>query len=190
MDMRPFSSAEEMNEHMIGKWNGRVRKNDDVVILGDLSFGDGAQTNELLDRLNGRKYLITGNHDRRFLDDRAFDAGKLMWIKDYAVLRDSGKTVVLSHYPMMCYDGQYHREADGSPRRYMLYGHVHNTMDEALISRFIEITRQSFHIAPSGEQEYIPCNMINCFCMFSDYVPLTLAEWIETDRRRREKAAE
>ena len=27
--------------------------------------------------------------------------------------------------------------------------------------------------------------MINCFCMFSDYVPLTLDEWIEVDRKRR-----
>ena len=25
----------------------------------------------------------------------------------------------------------------------------------------------------------IPCNMINCFCMYSDYVPLTLDEWID-----------
>ena len=31
----------------------------------------------------------------------------------------------------------------------------------------------------------IPCNMINCFCMFSDYVPLTLDEWIELDNKRR-----
>ena len=29
--------------------------------------------------------------------------------------------------------------------------------------------------------------MINCFCMFSDYVPLTLDEWIQVDRERREK---
>mgnify|MGYP006967377812 CR=1 FL=1 len=30
-----------------------------------------------------------------------------------------------------------------------------------------------------GEEQSIPCNMINCFCMYSDYVPLTLDEWIE-----------
>ncbi len=29
--------------------------------------------------------------------------------------------------------------------------------------------------------------MINCFCMFSDYIPLTLDEWIQVDRERREK---
>jgi len=27
--------------------------------------------------------------------------------------------------------------------------------------------------------------MINCFCMFSDYTPLTLDEWIKTDEKRR-----
>ena len=186
MDQRPFESVEAMNEHMIEKWNGKVRKNDDIVILGDLSFGYGEQTNSLLDRLNGRKFLITGNHDRRYLDDKAFDPGKFVWIKDYAVLRDSGKTVVLCHYPIMCYDGQYRKDENGEPRRYMLYGHVHNTMDETLVNSFIRITRQSYHVSPAGEKEYIPCNMINCFCMFSGYEPLSLAEWIETDRKRRE----
>ena len=36
------------------------------------------------------------------------------------------------------------------------------------------------------EPEPIPCQMINCFCMFSDYQPMTLNEWIEIDRNRRE----
>ena len=31
----------------------------------------------------------------------------------------------------------------------------------------------------------IPCSMINCFCMFSDYKPLTLSEWVDVDRKRR-----
>ena len=39
MDKRGFPSGEAMNESMIQKWNGRVRKNDEVVILGDLSVG-------------------------------------------------------------------------------------------------------------------------------------------------------
>ena len=37
MDCRGFGSVEEMNEYMISRWNDRVRKNDEVVILGDLS---------------------------------------------------------------------------------------------------------------------------------------------------------
>lgn len=43
MDNRGFSDVEEMNEYMISKWNGKVRKNDDVVIIGDLSWRIGTR---------------------------------------------------------------------------------------------------------------------------------------------------
>ena len=46
MDHRGFASVEEMNETMIEKWNARVRKKDEVVIIGDLSFGSVQETNE------------------------------------------------------------------------------------------------------------------------------------------------
>ena len=64
MDCRGFAGAEEMNEAMIEKWNARVRKKDEVVIIGDLSFGSAQETNELVRRLKGKLYLIKGNHDR------------------------------------------------------------------------------------------------------------------------------
>ena len=57
MDRRGFKNVEEMNEYMIEKWNGKVRKNDDVIIIGDLSWGNAEETNALLKRLNGRLYL-------------------------------------------------------------------------------------------------------------------------------------
>lgn len=67
LDGRPFASVEEMDETMIVRWNERVRKKkDEVVILGDLCLGKGEQVNELLHKLNGKKYLVTGNHDRLF----------------------------------------------------------------------------------------------------------------------------
>lgn len=41
MDNRGFSGVEEMNEYMIAKWNGKVRKNDEVFIVesGDALVG-------------------------------------------------------------------------------------------------------------------------------------------------------
>ncbi len=33
MDYRGFADAEEMNGYMLQKWNAKVRKNDEVVIL-------------------------------------------------------------------------------------------------------------------------------------------------------------
>ncbi len=185
MDKRGFSSVEEMNEYMIKKWNGRVRKNDDVVVLGDFSVGKGEETNEVLKRLNGQKYLITGNHDR-FMDDRKFDQKLFRWMKPYEELKDNKRKVILSHYPIFCYNGQYRLDKGGNPKTYMLFGHVHGTYDDVLVGKFIDITRNTNVILPrENTKRSIPCMMINCFCMFSDYVPLTLDEWIEVDKRRR-----
>lgn len=37
MDKRGFESLEAMHDYMIKQWNSVVRKNDEVVILGDFS---------------------------------------------------------------------------------------------------------------------------------------------------------
>lgn len=187
MDKRGFASVEEMNEYMIKQWNKKVRIQDEVVILGDFSMGKGVETNEILRRLNGKKYLIEGNHDK-FLGDRKFDKTLLKWIKPYEELKDNKRKIVLSHYPIMCYNGQYRMDNEGKPQAYMLYGHVHNTQDERLVHEFQERVRQTTVPSRDGENfRNIPCHMINCFCMYSDYMPLSLDEWIENDRVRREK---
>lgn len=190
MDKRGFATVEEMNQYMIDKWNGKVRKNDEVVILGDLSFGKLEETKELLSKLNGTLYMIRGNHDH-FLDNKDFDKSRFVWIKEYAEIHDNRRKVILCHYPVMCYNGQYHLDKKGNPKTYMLYGHVHDTYDQRLLEQFQEITRNTkrMTLAPDGEQQEmsIPCNMINCFCMYSDYEPLTLDEWIVCQEKRLRK---
>ena len=185
MDRRGFESVEAMNEYMLRQWNRKVRKNDEVVILGDLSWGKAEETNELLERLNGRLYLIQGNHDR-FLKNKDYNAGRFVWIKPYEELQDNKRKVILCHYPIMCYNGQYRVDENGNPKVYMLYGHVHDTQDQRLLERFQAITRETASVSPDGTARQIPCNIINCFCMYSDYVPLTLDEWIACEKRRME----
>lgn len=182
MDCRGFETVEEMNEYMINQWNWKVRKNDEVVILGDLSWGKAKETNELLKRLNGKLYMIRGNHDY-FLDEKEFDNSRFEWIKSYDELKDNKRKVVVCHYPIMCYNGQYRLNEKGESKTYMLYGHVHDTQDQRLLEQFQEITRSTKSIGPDGTKKNIPCNMINCFCMYSNYIPLSLDEWIECDKR-------
>lgn len=184
MDCRGFADAEQMNEYMIRKWNGKVRKNDEVVIIGDFSWGSPENTTELLKRLNGRLYLIQGNHDR-FLKNKEMDLRRFVWVKPYEELQDNRRKVVLCHYPIMCYNGQYRLDENGNPRTYMLYGHVHDTMDQRLLEQFQEMVRQTVTRDVQGNERHIPCQMINCFCKYSDYEPLTLDEWIECDKKRR-----
>ncbi len=185
LDMRGFENVQAMNNYIIEKWNSRVRKNDEVVILGDFSMAKGPETNEVLSRLKGKKYLIVGNHDL-FLNDKHFDETAFKWIHNYKEMSDNGRKVILSHYPVFCYNKQNSLTKTGKPRTYMLYGHVHNTLDELLVNKFIRETAETSRLSLSGHVSSIPCNMINCFCMFSDYTPLTLDEWIEVDKKRRE----
>ena len=174
MDKRGFESVEAMNEYMIRKWNDKVTNADTVVILGDLSLGNVDETNELIHRLKGKLCLIKGNHDK-FVDKPGFDKDRFLWIDNYREITDSQKKVVCCHYPIPFYEGQYRKRHNGDPKTFMLYGHVHNTRDELLVNQFQKITREN----------NIPCNMINCFCKFSDYKPLSLDEWIELDTKRR-----
>lgn len=188
MDCRGFADVEEMNEYMLQKWNRKVRRNDEVVILGDFSFGGAKETNELLARLQGRLYLIQGNHDR-FVSNRGADLSRFQWIKPYKELSDNKRRVILCHYPIMCYHGQYRMDKEGNPTAYMLYGHVHDTRDQRLLEQFQKITGQTQFNDMEGALRFIPCQMINCFCVYSDYEPLTLDEWIVCDRKRRERLA-
>ncbi|CAI6083538.1 phosphoesterase [Cohnella sp. JJ-181] len=63
-ESRPFASAEEMDEAMIERWNAVVGRDDSVFHLGDFSFLNMEKTRGIVSRLNGRKTLILGNHDR------------------------------------------------------------------------------------------------------------------------------
>src|SRR5574343_93140 len=63
---RPYTSVEEMNETLIASWNNTVAKGDVVYIIGDFSFGKYDETKAIVEKLNGVKVLIRGNHDSRF----------------------------------------------------------------------------------------------------------------------------
>lgn len=183
MDHRGFADVEEMNEYMIEKWNKKVRKNDEVVVLGDFSWGKAEETDALLKRLNGRLYLILGNHDHILVNKGVYER-YFQWIKPYEELSDNKRKVILCHYPILCYNGQYRLDEEGNPKTYMLYGHVHDTHDQRLVEQFQAITRGTTLTDAAGNIRHIPCNLINCFCMYSDYEPLTLDEWILCNDRR------
>ena len=101
MDCRGFESGEAMNEYMIAQWNSRVRKRDEVVILGDFCISKkGEAANAILERLNGRKYLIIGNHDY-FIANKQFDPSHFEWITHYREINDNNRKVILCHYPVM-----------------------------------------------------------------------------------------
>ena len=181
MDKRDFQTVDDMDEYMIKQWNLRVKKNDEVVILGDLTLQKGDRANEILRRLNGKKFLVVGNHDK-FIYDPKFDHTLIEWIKPYAEMNDNGRKVILCHYPIMTYNGQFRKDERGIPKVWMLHGHTHFTQDTLLIEQFKDIMKSFPRITRTCDiPTPAPVQIINCFCMLSDYVPLTLDEWIQME---------
>lgn len=89
--LRPFSSAEEMDEFMVEAWNRRVRPNDKVYHLGDVVIS--RKNLSILARLNGDKVLIRGNHDIFKLEDYT---QYFRDIRGYHVMNG----LILSHVPV------------------------------------------------------------------------------------------
>lgn len=118
---RPFASIDEMDDTLIDNWNKVVSKNDEVYILGDVSFHrDPKVTKSILRELSGRKYLILGNHDKEIVHSEELRR-EFVWVKDYATLRMGDTKVVLFHYPIQTWDCQHHGAIH-------LYGHIHSNI--------------------------------------------------------------
>lgn len=59
---RPFNNVFDMNKTLVNNWNNIIKNDNVVLFLGDLAFKDPYQW---LEKLNGKIYLVKGNHDKR-----------------------------------------------------------------------------------------------------------------------------
>lgn len=106
-----------MNNMMVLEWNERVQAEDTVYILGDVAFMSGSDAGRMINRLNGTKILVRGNHDRKTLMDATF-RGAFAEVHDYLDINYDGHKVVMFHYPIAEWD-QMHRGA------LHFHGHLH-----------------------------------------------------------------
>lgn len=118
---RPFNSIEEMDNTLIENWNSVVNHNDWVFNLGDFAFATHHRWVELLSSLRGKHVLILGNHDiTRWPGDNTM---KLFYrVEQQMILKIDNRTVILNHYPFLCYGGVYNNPESTV---YALHGHVH-----------------------------------------------------------------
>ncbi len=119
-DNRPFDSTEEMNEALVANWNRVVAPDDLTWILGDFCAGDASRWALHLQRLNGKKSLIIGNHDS--LDAVAALRDCFEDVAEYREILDNGRHVVLCHYPIIAFHDHY-------LGWFHLYGHVHSSYE-------------------------------------------------------------
>lgn len=112
-----FTDVHHMNESMIAEWNKSVAPEDEVFILGDVAFLPADKAVAIMDRLNGSKILVAGNHDVKLLKDEGFRSC-FKEIHQYLRYNHNGQLVIMFHYPIHEWD-QMHRGA------VHFYGHVH-----------------------------------------------------------------
>lgn len=93
-----FKGWTDYTSRLEHNWNSVVGENDSVVIPGDISWAMNFQQAEkdfqFLHSLNGKKYILKGNHDywwntmskmTKFLDENGFDSIKIIHNNAYSV---------------------------------------------------------------------------------------------------------
>lgn len=108
---RPFINSKEMNEYIESKWNSIVTPNDIVYHLGDVGFGTTEELNIILNRLNGMKILIKGNHDIRRGTSNWKEIGFTQVYKKKLIVDN----LILTHEPIDVEEGYIN-----------VFGHIHN----------------------------------------------------------------
>lgn len=144
---RGFGSLEEMNEKLIENHNALVQKNHSVYILGDFSFYKDEMIAQVLERLNGRKFLIFGNHD--YAIRKSFQLQK-MFVKclDYYELKANGNKLCMSHYPMMAWNRHHYGSI-------MLHGHCHGSMNYPFTGRIMDVGVDVHDLKPLNVDDVI-----------------------------------
>lgn len=168
---KSFGSIEEYNELLIQNWNKVVTPSDNVYILGDFSWLSASDTLQILKQLNGVKFLIKGNHDRWAKDGAC--KKQFQGIYDYNMINDNDSVVVLSHYPIMMWNGQHRGSI-------LLYGHTHNSPEHDLYQDYLKQLNEYY----KNQRENFNARAYNVGCMmeYMDFTPRTLDEILKNTR--------
>lgn len=110
-----------MHETMIRLWNERVGHKDSVFHLGDFGFGPKEELTKILARLNGKKWLVKGNHDKSVGTMKAMGFQDV-FIDGFHLDSETGESVYLRHKPNF----EYHTLPFFSEDEIHLCGHVHD----------------------------------------------------------------
>ncbi len=147
---RGFASAAEQDEYIVAQWNKTVHKRDITYILGDVTMEKANY--DILDRLNGMKRVVLGNHDKQE------DTAKLMSHVNSVAGMVQYKGIFLTHCPIHPMELDYRV-------RYNIHGHIHSKVVEIPFTLFART------IFKRVDRRYIcvSCEQVN-------YTPKTLKE--------------
>jgi calcineurin-like phosphoesterase family protein len=124
-----YEAIRKHDEWLIKLWNSKIGKKDFVYILGDFSMGNKENTKRILEKLNGRKFLILGNHDKSCKGLESF----FQWVGDIKEVKFTHNqypfinqnetfSVELCHFPMFAWNRRPHGSCH-------CHGHTHGSID-------------------------------------------------------------
>jgi len=104
-------------EMIIENWNRLIQPDDVVFHVGDLALGKKENIEGLVPLLNGKLYLMRGNHDRR--SNGFYQRLGITLVPDpYRMDHTSGWMLIFSHRPVVLLE----------PGVLNLHGHIHNSV--------------------------------------------------------------
>ncbi len=161
--LRPFTSTEEMDETMVERWNAKVGPHDTVYHLGDVVIN--RKSLHHVNRLNGKKRLVRGNHDI-FKDQDYRDVG----FESLYGVRVFVDKFILSHIPL-------HPDSITDRFRACIHGHLHaNRVMKQVIDQDNPVgTKYDGSTIYSTKEEIDP----RYYCVsveHTDYAPLSFEE--------------
>ena len=131
---RGFADAETMNEHIVSQWNKVVSKKDVTLILGDITMEKSNY--QILNRLNGIKKVVLGNHDEpQHIPELLKYVNSVCGMFKYKELGQ----VFLTHCPIHPSELDYRV-------KYNIHGHVHeNSLNDL---RYINVSCEVIDYQP------------------------------------------
>lgn len=142
--LRNFASIDDHDEHLIACWNAVITPTTAVYHLGDFAFWKMPieRIKSIFDQLNGRKYLLLGNHD-------TIEVERLGWHEVYRgpvhfLDTSTSRKITASHHPQREWDGWWH----GSVH---IHGHTHANLPSSRRSLDVGVDNVGFVPLTAGE---------------------------------------
>jgi calcineurin-like phosphoesterase family protein len=132
---RPFADVEQMDNQLVYAYNQLIRPTDTVLWLGDCFLSTVDHAKQIMQRLNGTKVLVLGNHDR---SAAAMTRIGFALVTTEVTMNIADQKVRAFHRP---YPGTPSHEDHGYPalptakpeapvrqkHEFLLHGHTHST---------------------------------------------------------------
>lgn len=163
---RPFDNIDSMNETLINNWNGCVNEHDVIFCLGDFCFGNTKKWQDILSKLNGKKYLILGNHDEEsFKEDFLCNFEVVCYGMHIYV---DGQSIYLSHYPFLCFPGSY----NNNKPTWQLFGHVHSKNHKTFYEKIKDLEIRKILVGDESRLRYLLPSQYDVGVDANDYKPV------------------